>query len=209
MSGGPQADQVNLTYMSTEFMNYVLRACHPGVTSIHHAGRRAGNRSAHERDVNLVGSCSRGHSPQNMGTTAPRTVCPAPGNRVHGGGIWVPDRQILVQKVVLAGHTAIGGCALSSREDRWSSARSPHTPCPPKRPREARRSTSRGAFTSVPPPTGRQKLLAHTPPPQPTKARQHAAAANDAAATYVSVSPCRPQPRCPLLPRTGRGRPVG
>jgi hypothetical protein len=45
MSGGPQADQVNLTYMSTEYMNYVFGACHPSVTSIHLSGHQAANQA--------------------------------------------------------------------------------------------------------------------------------------------------------------------
>lgn len=79
----------------------------------------------------------------------------------------------------------------------------PHT-VPRRRSRAALLSTRPGAHptpASYHPSTKQLPLL---PPPQPTKARHNAQAADQEPATWVSISPRRPQPRCsksPLEPR--------
>ena len=67
----------------------------------------------HERDVNLVRSCGRGHSSWDTGTTVPGTACPDPRNGVHDPQNRLPDRQIRMRKGIFAGQSVLPPRALS------------------------------------------------------------------------------------------------
>lgn len=111
-------------------MNSASRACR----STRHRSTAPVTRSdaalAHERQVNLISPCSRGHSSRDIGTQALRTACPALRNVVQDAEDWVPDLRSVVQQGVFAGQGAFGAGALfSSRTGCHLHGPTP-SPCP-------------------------------------------------------------------------------
>jgi hypothetical protein len=102
----------------------------------------------------------------------------------------VPDLRSVMQQGVFAGQSALDAGALFSSRTGCHRHGSAYTPCPTAPSREAALRPYCRAFASGRPFHGSTKGLGHSSPPQPTKARHDAAAADEIPATYASISPC-------------------
>lgn len=149
---------MNLTYMSTEFMNSASRACRSTRHRSTAPVTRLDTALAHERQVNLVRSCNPGHSSQDIGTRTPRTVCPALRSVVQDAEDWMPDLRSVMRQVFLQVR-ALLALALSLAVGQAVKSTAPRTHHGPQR-RRAKQRSGLDAERSGPgrPLTGRRKV---------------------------------------------------